>query len=170
MKMAYKTEGNLQEAFGGESKANRRYLFFADKAEKEGHPGAARLFRAVAEAETIHARNHFNVQGGVGTTLDNLMAASIGEHQEFTSMYPIFIDDARAERNGPAQRSFEWANAVEKAHHALFEAALAEVKAGKSPEVKVYHVCTLCGYTVAGQPPDKCPVCGAAAPAFKKME
>jgi rubrerythrin len=168
--MAYKTEGNLQEAFGGESKANRRYLFFAEKAEKEGQPGVARLFRAVAEAETVHARNHFNVMGGVGSTVDNVMAASIGEHQEFTGMYPVFIEDARDERNERAQRSFEWANTVEKMHHALFEAALAELKAGGSPEVRDYHVCTLCGYTVAGQPPDKCPVCGAFFKVCKKVE
>jgi rubrerythrin len=168
--MPYKTEGHLQEAFGGESKANRRYLFFAEKADKEGHPGVARLFRAVAEAETVHARNHFNVMGGVGSTVDNVTAASIGEHQEFTSMYPVFIDDAREERNEKAQRTFEWANAVEKAHHGLFEAALAELKAGGSPGAGVYHVCQLCGYTVAGDPPEKCPVCGAAMKMFKKME
>jgi rubrerythrin len=168
--MAYKTEGNLQEAFGGESKANRRYIFFAEKADKEGQAGVARLFRAVAEAETIHARNHFNVMGGVGSTVDNVTAAGIGEHQEFTRMYPAFIDYAREEKNERAQRSFEWANAVEKAHHALFEAALAELKAGKMPELKETYVCTLCGYTVTGQPPDKCPVCGAALKAFKKIE
>jgi rubrerythrin len=168
--MVYKTEGNLQEAFGGESKANRRYIFFAEKAEKDGHPGVARLFRAVAEAETVHARNHFNVMGGVGSMVDNLTAASLGEHQEFTGMYPMFIDDARDERNEKAQRSFEWANAVEKVHHALFEEALAGLKAGKSPGVEVYHVCQVCGYTVEGEPPDTCPVCGAAMNAFKKME
>jgi rubrerythrin len=168
--VVYKTEGNLQDAFGGESKANRRYLFFAEKAEKEGQPGVARLFRAVAEAETIHARNHFNVMGGVGTTVDNVTAASIGEHQEFTGMYPMFIDDAREDRNDRAQRSFEWANEVEQAHHGLFEAVLAELKAGKTPETKVYHVCEVCGYTVAGDAPEKCPVCGAAAQAFKVVE
>jgi rubrerythrin len=167
--MPYRTDENLQEAFGGESKANRRYLFFAEKAEREGHPGVAGLFRAVAEAETIHARNHFNVMGGVGSTVDNLTAAVIGEHQEFTGMYPLFIDEARQERNEKAQRSFEWATAVEKAHHALFEAALAELKAGRSPETKEYYVCQVCGYTVAGGPPDKCPVCGAAAKAFKRI-
>ncbi len=128
--MPYRTDGNLQEAFGGESKANRRYLFFAEKAAKDGQPGVAGLFRAVAEAETIHARNHFNVMGGVGSTVDNLTAASIGEHQEFTGMYPLFIDEARQERNERAQRTFEWASAVEKAHHALFESALAEAEGG----------------------------------------
>jgi rubrerythrin len=168
--MPYKTDGNLQEAFGGESKANRRYLFFAEKAEKDGQPGVARLFRAVAEAETVHARNHFNVMGGISSAVDNLTAASIGEHQEFTGMYPLFIDEARQERNEKAQRSFEWANAVEKVHHGLFEEALAEVKAGGTPETKEYYVCEVCGYTVAGGPPDKCPVCGSAAKAFKKIE
>jgi rubrerythrin len=168
--MPYRTDANLQEAFGGESKANRRYLFFAEKAAKDGHPGVAGLFRAVAEAETVHARNHFNVMGGIGSTVDNLTAASIGEHQEFTGMYPLFIDEARQERDERAQRTFEWANAVEKAHHALFEAALAEVKAGGSPPVKEYYVCEVCGYTAAGGPPDKCPVCGAAAKAFKKID
>jgi rubrerythrin len=168
--MAYKTEGNLQEAFAGESQANRRYLFFAGKADKEGHPGVARLFRAVADAETVHARNHFDVMGGVGSTLDNVTAAGLGEHQEFTSMYPVFIDNAREERNEKAQRSFEWANAVEKVHHGLFEKVREELKAGKSPGAEVYHVCQLCGYTVAGEPPDKCPICGAAMKMFKKIE
>ena len=168
--MVDKTEGNLREAFGGESQANRRYLFYADKAEKDGQPGIARLFRAVAEAETVHARNHFNVIDGVGSTVDNLTAAILGEHQEFTGMYPLFIDEARQERNNRAQRSFEWANTVEKSHHGLFEAALAELKAGKTPGGEVYHVCQVCGHTVAGDAPDKCPVCGAPASSFKKIE
>ena len=96
--MAYETEGNLQHAFGGESMANRRYIFFAEKAEKEGYPGVARLFRAVAEAETVHARNHMLVMDAIGSTRENLLAASIGEHQEFTRMYPLFIDKAKEER------------------------------------------------------------------------
>ena len=95
--MEFKTENNLQEAFGGESKANRRYLFFADKAEKEGYPQVARLFRAAAEAETIHARNHFNAMDAVGKTKENLMAAVVDEEQEFTRMYPYFIEDAENE-------------------------------------------------------------------------
>ena len=168
--MPYRTDDNLQEAFGGESKANRRYLFFADKAEKEGYAPIARLFRAVAEAETVHARNHFGVMDAVGSTRDNLVAASIGEHQEFTAMYPIFIEDATEERNQRAQRTFQWANAVEKVHHALFEAALAGLKEGKTPEVKTYHVCQVCGYTVEGDAPDKCPVCGSPSKSFKKVE
>jgi rubrerythrin len=166
----YKTEGNLQEAFGGESKANRRYTFFAEKAGKEGYPQVARLFRAVADAETVHARNHFDCMDAVGSTKDNLLAASIGEHQEFTGMYPAFIDDAVKERNERARRSFEYAAEVEKVHHALFETTLAAVKEGRQPEDSEYSVCQVCGYTVAGEPPEKCPVCGALRRAFKKIE
>jgi rubrerythrin len=168
--MVYKTEGNLQEAFGGESKANRRYVFFAEKAEKDGYPQVARLFRAVAEAETVHARNHFNAMDAVGSTKDNLTAASIGEHQEFTGMYPAFIEMAGEERNERARRSFGWANEVEKVHHAYFEAALEAVKAGRTPVDNTYYVCQVCGNTVTGAPPEKCPICGAAGNQFKKVE
>jgi rubrerythrin len=168
--MAYKTENNLLEAFGGESKANRRYSFFAEKAEKEGYAGVARLFRAVAEAETVHARNHLNAMDAIGSTKDNLMAASIGEQQEFTGMYPYFIEVAEEERNDRADRSFALANVVEKIHYGLFEAALKTVKAGGKPEEAVYYVCQVCGNTVTGAAPEKCPICGAAAKAFKKVE
>ena len=93
------TEKNLQEAFAGESQANRRYLFFADKADKEGYSQIARLFRAAAEAETVHARNHFAAMDGIGSTKDNLTAAAMGEHYEFTRMYPPFIEQAESENN-----------------------------------------------------------------------
>jgi rubrerythrin len=168
--MKYKTDTNLQEAFAGESKANRRYLFFAEKAEKESLPGVARLFRAVAEAETVHARNHLNALDAIGSTKENLIAASIGEHQEFTGMYPGFIEVAREERNDRADRSFALANVVEKVHHGLFEAALADIKAGRQPVEEVYYVCQVCGNTVAEAAPEKCPVCGSPGRAFKKVE
>ena len=168
--MPYKTDNNLQEAFGGESKAHRRYTFFAEKADKEGFPGVAKLFRAAAEAETVHARNHLNALDAIGGTKDNLMAASIGEHQEFTGMYPGFIEVAKEERNDRADRSFALANVVEKIHHGLFEAALKEVKEGKKPAEATYYVCQVCGNTVVGAVPDRCPVCGSAAKAFKKVE
>jgi rubrerythrin len=167
---AYKTDENLQEAFGGESKANRRYMFFAEKADKEGFPGVAKLFRAVAEAETVHARNHLNALDAIGGTKENLMAASIGEHKEFTGMYPVFIEIAKEERNDRADRSFALANVVEEIHHGMFEAALAEVKEGKKPAETVYYVCQVCGNTVAGNAPEKCGVCGAPSRAFKKIE
>jgi rubrerythrin len=168
--MAYETENNLQEAFGGESKANRRYLFFAEKAEKEGYPQVARLFRAVAEAETVHARNHLLAMDAIGSTKDNLMAASIGEHQEFIGMYPAFIEKAQEERNDRATRTFDWANKVEKIHYGYFEAALKDVKEGRAPADATYYVCQVCGNTVPGGAPDKCPICGSPATAFKKVE
>jgi rubrerythrin len=168
--MAYKTENNLMEAFSGESKANRRYLFYAEKAEKEGYPGVARLFRAAAEAETVHARNHFNAMDAIGSTKDNLVAASMGEHMEFTGMYPLFIEIANEERNERAGRTFDLANKVEKIHYGYFEAALKTIKEGKKPEDVTYCVCQVCGDTVMGEVPDKCPVCGAAGSRFKKVE
>jgi rubrerythrin len=168
--MEIRTEGNLQEAFGGESKANRRYLFFAEKAEREGHPQIARLFRAVAEAETVHARNHFNAMDGVGSTKENVLAAATGEHYEFTRMYPPFIDDAKRENNERAIRSFEYANEVEQVHHGFFEEALDALKAGQQLKDEPYFVCQVCGNTVAGEAPEKCPICGASRKAFMKME
>ncbi len=168
--MTYRTENNLLEAFGGESKAKRRYAFYAEKAENEGYPGIARLFRAVAEAEVVHARNHLNAMDAIGSTKDNLMAASMGEQMEFTSMYPTFIEVAKEERNERAERTFDWANRVEKIHFGYFEAALKDVKEGKNPETADYYVCQVCGNTVTGSAPDKCPICGAPAEAFKKID
>ena len=168
--MPYQTENNIREAFGGESQANRRYMFSAEKAEKEGYPQIARLFRAVAEAETVHARNHLNAMDAIGATKDNLMAASIGEHHEYTGMYPAFIEVAREEKNDRAERTFDWANRVEKIHFGYFEAALKDVKEGKKPEDKTYYVCQTCGNTVTGSPPDKCPICASPASRFKKIE
>ncbi len=118
------TMENLQTAFAGESQANRKYLFFAEKADKEGHPQIARLFRAAAESETVHARNHLKSMGGIGSTKDNLQAAVAGEHYEFTQMYPGFIEQAKAENNNDAETSFDWANKVEKIHHHLYQKAL----------------------------------------------
>jgi rubrerythrin len=167
--MEYKTENNVQEAFGGESKANRRYVIFAEKAEKDGYPQVARLFRAVAEAETVHARNHLSAVDGVGTTKDNLFAASLGEQGEYKRMYPTFIEKAEEERNERAKRSFEWANKVEEIHHGYFEEALAAVREGKPLEEATYYVCQVCGNTVTGQPPEQCPICGAPASSFKEV-
>lgn len=164
------TEENLQTAFAGESQANRRYLFFTDKAEKEGYSQVARLFRAVAEAETVHARNHFAAMDGVGSTRDNLMAGAIGEHYEFTRMYPPFIEQAEAENNSRAELSFKYANAVEQIHHKYYEAAIKAVDAGQSLRDEPYFVCQVCGNTVAGSAPDKCPICSTPGSKFKKVE
>ena len=168
--MEIKTEKNLQETFAGESQANRRYLFFAEKAEEEGHPQIARLFRAAAEAETVHAHNHFNAMDGVGSTRDNLLAGVVGEHYEFTRMYPPFIEQAEVENNKRAQRSFEYANEVEQIHHRYFEEALKTFEAGQQLKDEPYFVCPVCGNTVAGEAPEKCPVCGTLASKFKRVE
>ncbi len=168
--MGYKTEQNLQDAFAGESQANRRYLFFAEKADKEGQPQVARLFRAAAEAETVHARNHLSAMDAIGDTKENVMAASIGEHYEFTRMYPGFIETAEQEENPRAHRSFELANEVEKIHHAYFEATLKDLNGGKQPEEETYFVCQVCGNTIPGEAPEKCPICGASHAQFKRVD
>jgi len=164
------TDDNLQEAFAGESQANRRYIFFADKADKEGYPQIARLFRAAAEAETVHARNHFNAMDGVGSTKANLNAGVIGEHQEFTGMYPRFIEQARADQYRRAEVSFDWANKVEEIHHGFFQAALKALNSDEAMGDKPYFVCQACGNTVEGEAPDTCPICGAPRSAFKRVD
>ncbi len=158
-----KSESNLWEAFAGESQANRKYLAFAKQAEKEGLKQVAKLFRATAEAETVHAHTHLHVLKGVGSTADNLKAAIEGETHEFESMYPKMIEEAQAEGNKQAERSFRFANEVEKIHAALYEKALADPSALAETE---YYICSVCGYTCEDHAPDKCPVCQAAAKGF----
>jgi rubrerythrin len=165
-----KTTGNLQTAFAGESQANRKYLFFAEQADKEGHPQIARLFRATAEAETVHARKHLTVLEGIKSTVDNLQAAIGGEHHEFTQMYPEFIQQAETESESKAVNSFDLANRVEKLHHGLFQAALDTLKKNQALEDKTFCVCQVCGNTVEGEAPDKCPVCGAPSTMFKSVD
>jgi len=165
-----KTTENLQTAFAGESQANRKYLFFAEQADKENHRQIARLFRAAAEAETVHARNHLRVLEGVKSTADNLQAAIGGEHHEFTQMYPEFMQQAEAESESKARNSFDLANRVEKIHHGLFEAALGMLEKKQTLEDKTFYVCQVCGYTVEGKAPDKCPICGAPNKMFKPVD
>ncbi|MFH1116253.1 MAG: rubrerythrin family protein [Pseudomonadota bacterium] len=163
-----KVEDFLKEAFAGESQANRKYLAFAVKADKEGRPQAARLFRAAGEAETIHAHNHLKVLKGIGTTAENLEAAIAGETHEFEHMYPEMIEAARAEGNKDALRTFEYANEVEKIHAALYRKMLDGL--GSSQEECPYYVCPTCGYTAEGSAPDNCPVCGVKGKMFKKID
>lgn len=170
MNVKIKTESNLQQALSGESTANRRYTMYAEKADKDGDAQVARLFRAAALAEAVHARNHFNAFDGIGSTKDNLTAAVFGEHEEFTHMYPGFIDDAEKERNSRGLQTFQWANAVEKIHHGLFEKALNAVREEKKPEETVYYVCQRCGNTVEGEAPDNCPICGAPRDMFALVD
>ena len=165
-----KTDENLKAAFAGESQANRKYLAFARAAEADGQPQVAKLFRAAAEAETIHALAHLDVMGGIGDTLKNLQAAVSGETHEFTHMYPDFIGQAEAEKRDDALRMFRFAAAVEKVHAGLYSKYNDAVKAGrKPPEVKLY-ICSICGNTVEGEPPDTCPVCQSGKKAFKEIK
>lgn len=157
------TEENLKAAFAGESQANRRYLAFAKKADQEGYAQVAKLFRAAADAETVHALKHLSVLG-VGTTADNLKTAIEGETYEYDQMYPEFIKQARAEEKGEAANSFWRANEVEKIHAGLYQQALSNL--GSNPQVD-YYVCQVCGNTVEGEPPDTCPICGTKKEDFK---
>jgi len=162
-----KSVENLKEAFAGESQANRRYLAFAQKAEQEGYAQIARLFRAAAAAETVHAHNHLKVLKGVRSTADNLQEAIDGETSEFREMYPRMIAAAQAEANKDAERTFTFANEVEKTHAALFQKALKNLQDKKMVEI---YVCSICGHTVEGEPPDSCPVCKAVKKFFNRVD
>lgn len=164
------TKENLELAFAGESQANRKYLFFADKADEEGNKRIARLFRAAADAETVHARNHLRVMQGIKSTKENLIAAIGGENHEFTEMYPAFIKQAQTEGEKKAVDSFDLANKVEQIHHRLYQDALDRLEKGKAMELKPFYVCQYCGNTVEGEAPEKCPVCGAPKRMFKLIE
>lgn len=161
-----KTEENLKHAFAGESQANRKYLAYAHKAGQEKLPYVARLFRAVAEAETVHAHAHLRVLHGVGTTGENLQAAINGETEEFTDMYPAMITEAEAAGNKMAAQTFRYANEVEKIHADLFKKALANPAQADAP----IYVCKVCGYTHEHQAPGKCPICGAGSQAFMSID
>lgn len=160
------TEDNLRAAFAGESQANRKYTAFARKADEEGHSGVAKLFRAAAEAETVHALNHLRVLGGIGSTEDNLKEAIEGETYEFTSMYPGFIAEAEAAGNQQAVISFMGANAVEEIHANLYTKALNNL----DRDDVTYYVCQICGNTVENEAPDICPICQAPKQSFKKVD
>ncbi|MHA1966231.1 MAG: rubrerythrin family protein [Candidatus Hodarchaeales archaeon] len=164
------TDENLMAAFAGESQANRKYLAFAKKAVKDGYPQIARVFRAAAAAETVHAHSHLRVYGGIKTTEENVKAAIEGEHYEFTKMYPEFLEIAKNEGKKAAERSFDLANQVEKVHHELYSKALVAVQSDKDlQEINIY-VCDVCGYTVEGEVPEICPICGTRHDRFFEIE
>ena len=165
-----KTSDNLQEAFSGESQASRKYLYFAQKADEEGHKQIAKLFRAASDAETVHARNHLRVMQGINSTKDNLKTAIGGENYEFTKMYPDFTKQADAEGNQKAKDSFDLANKVEQVHHRLYQQALSMLEKGQAMAEKPIYVCQVCGNTVEGEAPEKCPICGAPRKMFKLVD
>ena len=162
-----KSLDDLQAAFAGESQANRRYLAFAEKADAEGHPQVARLFRAAAQAETVHAHNHLRAMDGIKSTSENLQVAIQGENYEHTTMYPAFVKDADAEGNKRAARSFNYAMQVEVEHEGFYRQALESL--GKDKEQYDYYICPVCGHTVARGAPDKCPICGAPKDRFIRV-
>jgi rubrerythrin len=163
-----KTDDYLNEAFAGESQANRKYLAYAAKADQEGYPQVARLFRAAAEAETVHAHNHLRALKAIGGTKENLEDAINGETHEFTHMYPEMINAAKTEGHKDAERSFSYANEVEQIHAQLYQKML-EGLGGKQEDYP-YYVCPVCGYTSEKEPPDTCPVCGTKGDKFKKID
>ncbi len=164
-----KTDENLMAAFAGESQANRKYLAFAKKADKDGYPQVAKLFRAAAHAETVHAFSHLKVAGGIKSTSENLKQAITGEHYEFTSMYPAFLKDANEEGSKQATRTFDLANQVERIHHELYEKALKAVTNDEDLETTKIFVCEICGFTIEGKIPDTCPICGAKHEFFTEI-
>lgn len=165
-----KTDDNLKAAFAGESQANRMYLAFAKKAEEEGFLQIAMLFKAAAQAETVHALNHLTVMGQVKSTSDNLGTAVSGETYEFKKMYPEFIVDAKKDGNKSAEISFNYANQVEQIHAALYQKALDALKSKAQPTNADYHVCPVCGNTFEGSAPDKCPICATPKEKFTKIQ
>jgi rubrerythrin len=162
------TQENLAVAFAGESQANRKYLAFARAAEKEGYPQIARLFRAAADAETIHAHAHLQNMGGVGSTLENLKAAVAGETYEFSEMYPPMVEQAKQEGH-KAKTMLGFANEAERVHARLFTQALEALQSGKDLSQMDVFLCPVCGDVEFGLPPDKCPICGAPGSKYQKI-
>lgn len=160
------TKQNLKTAFAGESQANRKYLAFAQQAEREGYPVIAGLFRAVAEAETIHAHTHLRNLGGVGDTLTNLTEAVAGENYEVNEMYPGMVATAEAEGETRTAQGMRYAMEVEKIHGQLFEQAIAALRGGKDLAADSFHICPVCGHTEFGPPPERCPVCNAKGSSY----
>ncbi len=161
------TQDNLKEAFAGESQANRKYLAFAQQAEKDGFANVAKLFRTAAEAETIHAMGHFKAMDGIGTTAENLQAAVDGETYEYTEMYPPMLEQAESEGH-KAKRMFNLAAKAEAIHAGLYAQALESVKQGKDLDVGDIYLCPICGHIEFGNAPDACPICGAKGEKFAR--
>jgi rubrerythrin len=162
------TKENLKEAFAGESQANQKYRAFAKKAEREGFPNIAKLFKTAAEAERIHAEGHLGSLEGVGSTVENLKAAISGETYEYTEMYPPMYDQAVKEDH-KAQRMFKYALDAEAVHAALYGLALKCAEEGKDLDTSEIYLCPVCGYIEIGEPKEKCPICGTVAGKFIKI-
>ncbi|MBC7221453.1 rubrerythrin family protein [Candidatus Bipolaricaulota bacterium] len=163
------TEDNLKAAFAGQSQAHMRYLIFAEVAEKEGRPNVARLFRAIAYAEQVHATNHYRALGMIRTSADNLQVAIDGETYEVNEMYPSFIAVAQLQGEKGAEQAFHAALEAEKIHAAMYQKAREAVLAGKDVNIGKIYICSVCGYTVEGEAPERCPICQATREKFKEF-
>jgi rubrerythrin len=164
------TKQNLKSAFSGESQAHMKYLIFADKAEKEKKPHIARMFRAIAYAEQVHATGHFKVLGGIGDTIQNLKTGIDGETFEITEMYPVYNEDAKFQGEKEAEKTTHYALEAEKIHAEMYKKAKKAAEAGEDIEIGTVSICPICGYTHEGELPDFCPVCGVKKDLFKKFE
>ena len=161
------TEKNLSAAFAGESQAHMRYLAFADKAEQEGLRDVARLFRAIAFAERVHATNHLKALGGIKSTRENLQTAYEGENFEIEEMYPAYKAVAELQNEKGALRSINFALSAEKIHRTLYNETKEKVEKREDVKLEKIYICPVCGYTVVGEAPDKCPVCGTSKSKFE---
>lgn len=165
-----KTTKNLEYALTGECRANRKYLAFAEIADKEGFPAVARLWRAAAAAEAIHANNHMRVLGMLKSTEENLRSAVTGEQYEFETMYPDFIKTAKEAGKPEAAKSMEYAFKVEQMHHKMFKEDLKKLEEHKTPELTAYWICGVCGNTVPKSPPEICPICSSPKSKFFEIK
>lgn len=177
------TANNLRSAFAGESQAHMRYLIYGDKAERDGFPNVARLFRAIAYAEQVHATNHFQqlrdawgaastvaaAGFGWGATAENLEVAIEGEEFEVDEMYPVYKAAADLQRERGPVRSFDWAWQAEQIHAAIYKEAKQAVEAGEDHDIGAVYICSACGHTVEGEPPDRCPICNAVGEKYREF-
>lgn len=162
------TTNNLKEAFAGESQANQKYRSFAKKAERDGFPNIAKLFRTTSEAERIHAEGHLKALDGIGSTAENLQTAIDGETYEFTEMYPPMVK--QAETDIPkAKRMFAYAVEAEEVHAKLYTLALESVAKGADLEVSDLYLCPVCGHIEFGKPTEDCPICGTKASKYVQV-
>ncbi|MEE8377003.1 MAG: rubrerythrin family protein [Candidatus Aminicenantaceae bacterium] len=167
--MKEKSEKNLNDAFAGESQAHMKYMAFGDKAERENLPNVARIFRANSFAEQIHATNHLRTLSGIQSTSENLQAAFEGETYEVEEMYPAFIKDAQEEQEPAAERMSIWAKAAEEVHAGLYKKAKSAVDGGQDVDLESIYVCQVCGFTMEGDAPDICPICGTPKNRFTQF-
>lgn len=165
--MSKMTEDNLKAAYAGESQAHMRYLVFSEQASREGKANVARLFQAIAYAEQVHATNHYRTLGSIKSTGENLGVAIEGETYEVTEMYPAFLSVAQLQGEKKAQTSFNYAYQAEQVHAKMYQGAKEAMEAGRDMKLGTVQICSVCGYTLEGEAPDYCPICGAKKSSFR---